>query len=54
MKNDLRSAGCIIYEFIMLERAFKGKDKREVNEATLCKPVKRLNKSFSLEPALNL
>jgi hypothetical protein len=38
----------------MFERAFKGKDKFEVNEAILTKPIKRLNKSFSLEPALNL
>jgi hypothetical protein len=54
MKNYLRSAGCVIYEFIMLVRAFKGEYTLEVNEAILTKPISRLDKSFSLEPALNL
>jgi hypothetical protein len=38
----------------MFERAFKGKDKFVVNDTILRKPIKRLNKSYSLEPALNL
>jgi len=38
----------------MLERAFKGEYTREVNEDILTKPVSRLDKSFGLEPALNL
>ena len=38
----------------MFERAFRGKDKFEVNKAILTEPIKRLNKSYSLEPALNL
>jgi hypothetical protein len=54
MENYLRSAGCVIYEFVMLVRAFRGKDKSEVNKAILTKPVSRLDKSFGLEPVLNL
>ena len=54
MEIYLRSAGCVIYEFVMLERAFKGEYIFEVNEAILTKPVSRLDKSFGLEPALNL
>jgi hypothetical protein len=54
MENYLRSAGCIIYEFIMLKRRFKDEYTLEVNNGILKKTISGLDKSFGLKAALNL
>jgi len=49
-----RSAGCIIYEIVNLQKAFKGDSPKEILDAILYKPVNRLKFSLNLEPILDL
>ena len=52
--NKQRSAGCIIYEFVNLRKAFKGDNYGEINNAILNHPVSDLERSFNLNEPLQL
>ena len=49
-----RSAGCIIYEYVNLRKAFKGANYGEINNAILNQPVSDLDRSFNLNEPLQL